>query len=44
MGWKVDKIKRSIMIGDYEDGGAKMADIVSFNRALNKNNLGCKVF
>ena len=31
---KGDRIRRSIMICDYEDGGAKMVDIVSFNHAL----------
>ena len=31
---KGDKIKRTVMINDYEDGGTKMLDINSFNRAL----------
>ena len=31
---KNDKIKRKVMISDYEDGGAKMLDIISFNSAL----------
>ena len=34
MGKKGDKIKRTVMINDYDDGGAKMLDINSFNRAL----------
>ena len=28
---KGDKIKRSIMINDYKEGGARMIDIVTFN-------------
>ena len=32
--WKGDKIKRSIMISDYGNGGLKMIDINSFNKAL----------
>ena len=28
------KIKRSVMINEYENGGARMLDILSFNRAL----------
>ena len=31
---KGDKIKRSIMIGDYENGGLRMLDLNSFNKAL----------
>ena len=31
---KGDKIKRDIMISDYENGGLKMIDIKSFNKAL----------
>ena len=31
---KGDKIKRDIMISDYENGGLKMIDIKVFNRAL----------
>ena len=33
---KGDKIKRSIMIGDYENGGLRMLDLNSFNKALFK--------
>ena len=32
---KGDKIKRSVMINEYENRGARMLDILSFNRALN---------
>ena len=31
---KGDKIKRSIMISDYENGGLRMLDLNSFNKAL----------
>ena len=31
---KGDKIKRKIMINDYCDGGLKMIDLISFNKAL----------
>ena len=31
---KGDKIKRNVMIGDYSDGGLKMIDLESFNKAL----------
>ena len=31
---KGNKIKRTVMINDYKDGGAKMLDIFAFNRAL----------
>ena len=31
---KGDKIKRDIMIGDYSQGGLRMIDIQSFNKAL----------
>ena len=31
---KKDKIKRSIMIHDYPEGGRKMIDISSFNKSL----------
>ena len=31
---KKDKIKRSIMINDYPEGGRKMIDISSFNKSL----------
>ena len=31
---KGDKIKRSVMINDYESGGLKMIDISSFNKSL----------
>ena len=31
---KKDKIKRSIMINDYPEGGLKMIDIASFNKSL----------
>ena len=31
---KGDKIKRNIMIGDYSQGGLRMIDIQSFNKAL----------
>ena len=31
---KSDKIKRSIMINDYSEGGLKMIDTASFNRSL----------
>ena len=31
---KGDKIKRNVMIGDYSDGGLKMIDLKSFNKAL----------
>ena len=31
---KGDKIKRTEMIADYQDGGQKMLDIIEFNRAL----------
>ena len=31
---KGDKIKRDIMIGDYSQGGVRMIDIQSFNKAL----------
>ena len=31
---KGDKIKRKIMINDYFDGGLKMIDLISFNKAL----------
>ena len=46
---KGDKIKRSIMISDYENGGLRMLDLNSFNKALklswvrkylNENNSG----
>ena len=30
---KKDKIKRSIMINDYPEGGLKMIDISSFNKS-----------
>ena len=29
-----DKIKRSVMLNEYKDGGLKMLDIQSFNQAL----------
>ena len=32
---KGDKIKRDIMISEYEDGGLKMIDIRLFTQALN---------
>ena len=32
---KGDKIKRNVMINDYDKGGLKMIDIGSFNRSLN---------
>ena len=32
---KGDKFKRSVMINEYENRGARMLDILSFNRALN---------
>ena len=31
---KGDKIKRNVVIRDYPDGGLKMLDIISFNKAL----------
>ena len=31
---KGDKIKRDVVIRDYPDGGLKMLDIISFNKAL----------
>ncbi len=31
---KGDKIKRTVMINDYSDGGLKMTDIASFNKSL----------
>ena len=31
---KGDKIKRTEMIADYQDGGQKMLDIIEFNKAL----------
>ena len=31
---KGDKIKRTVMINDYDDDGAKMLDTSSFNQAL----------
>ena len=31
---KGDKVKRNVMIGDYSDGGLKMIDLESFNKAL----------
>ena len=31
---KGDKIKRNVIIRDYQDGGLKMIDIISFNKAL----------
>jgi len=31
---KGDKIKRTEMIADYQDGGQKMLDIIGFNKAL----------
>ena len=31
---KGDKIKRTEMIADYQDGGEKMLDIIEFNKAL----------
>ena len=31
---KGDKVKRKIMINDYTNGGLKMLDIASFNKAL----------
>ena len=31
---KGDKIKRTEMIADYQDGGLKMLDIIEFNKAL----------
>ena len=31
---KGDKIKRNIMIGDYSQGGLRIIDIQSFNKAL----------
>ena len=31
---KEDKKKRSIMISDYENGGLRMLDLNSFNKAL----------
>ena len=31
---KGDKIKRNVMIGDYSDGGLKMIDLESINKAL----------
>ena len=46
---KGDKIKRSIMISDHENGGLRMLDLNSFNKALklswvrkylNENNSG----
>ena len=46
---KGDKIKRSIMVGDYENGGLRMLDLNSFKKALklswmrkylNENNSG----
>ena len=42
---KVDKIKRTVMINDYKDGGAKMLDIFDFKatwitKYLDNNNKG----
>ena len=34
---KGDKIKRKIMINDYCDGGLKMIDLFSFNKALKQH-------
>ena len=34
MGWKGDKIKRTVVINDYQEEGIKMLDIKSFNSAL----------
>ena len=31
---KGDKIKQNVMIGDYSDGGLKMIDLESYNKAL----------
>ena len=31
---KGDKIKRNIMISEYSEGGLKMIDLISFNKAL----------
>ena len=31
---KGDKIKRTEMIADYQDGGQKVLDIIEFNKAL----------
>ena len=38
---KGDKIKRDIMISDYENGGLKMIDIKVFNRAVNPLTPAC---
>ena len=34
---KGDKIKRSVMINDYDKGGLKMVDITLFNKSLKTN-------
>jgi len=45
---KGDKIKRTEMIADYQDGGQKMLDIIEFNKALKISSIlkyisnGCK--
>ena len=31
---KGDKIKRNVILADYTDGGLRMLDIASFNKAL----------
>ena len=40
---KGDKIKRTVVINDYQEGGIKMLDIKSFNSAtLDLKIFGCK--
>ena len=36
-GGRGDKIKRNIMISNYEQGGSKMIDVISFAKALKSN-------